>query len=88
MHKATARGAAKASKIASDRNPGGGRVVTYAKWPLYTYVGDTSAGTASGENKDLNGGRWYVISPTGKVIKSLSSGGGGGGTTTTGGGWA
>jgi predicted lipoprotein with Yx(FWY)xxD motif len=86
MRKATVGGAAKASLIGSVKNPGGGRVVTYAKWPLYTYVGDTGAGTANGENKNLNGGRWWVISPKGRVIKSLTSTGGGG-TTTTGGGW-
>jgi predicted lipoprotein with Yx(FWY)xxD motif len=86
-HKATARGAAKASLIASDKNPSGGRVVTYAKWPLYAYVGDSGAGTANGEGKNLNGGRWYMISPAGKVIKSKTSGGGGTTTTTGGGGW-
>jgi predicted lipoprotein with Yx(FWY)xxD motif len=86
MHKAKAGGAAKASLIASVKNPGGGRVVTYSKWPLYTYVGDHAAGTASGEALNVNGGRWYVISPAGKVIKSKTSGGGGGTTTTTGGG--
>jgi predicted lipoprotein with Yx(FWY)xxD motif len=79
--KATARGSAKASLIGSVKNPAGGRSVTYSKWPLYTYVGDTGAGTAKGEGKNLNGGRWYVLSPSGTVIKSLksSSGGGGGG---------
>jgi predicted lipoprotein with Yx(FWY)xxD motif len=82
-HKAKAGGAAKASLIASDKNPGGGRVVTYSKWPLYTYVGDHGAGTASGWNLNINGGRWYVISPAGKVIKSKTSGGGGGTTTTS-----
>lgn len=82
-HKATARGAAKESLIASDRNPDGGRSVTYAKWPLYTYISDTSAGMATGEGKNLNGGRWYVISPSGKLIKSFGSTGGGGTSTTT-----
>jgi len=85
-HKATARGAAKASLIASDKDPAGGRVVTYSKWPLYTYIGDHAAGSAKGEGTTLSGGKWYVISPTGKVLKSLSTSGGGGGTTTTGGG--
>jgi predicted lipoprotein with Yx(FWY)xxD motif len=86
--KASAGGSAKASLIGSDKNPAGGRVVTYSKWPLYTYVGDASAGSAKGEGLNLSGGKWYVISPSGMVIKSLSSGGGGGGgggTTTTGG---
>jgi predicted lipoprotein with Yx(FWY)xxD motif len=86
MHKATAQGAAKASLIGSDKNPGGGRSVTYAKWPLYTYVGDTAAGTTKGEGSTLNGGKWYMISPAGTLIKKKTSSTGG--TTTTGGGWA
>jgi predicted lipoprotein with Yx(FWY)xxD motif len=85
MHKATARGAAKQALIGSDKNPGGGRVVTYSKWPLYTYSLDSGAGMANGEGKNLNGGRWYVISPSGKLIKSFGSGGGGGTTTSS---WA
>jgi predicted lipoprotein with Yx(FWY)xxD motif len=67
--KETAGGSAKASLLGSDKNPSGGKVVTYAKWPLYTYVADTKAGEASGQDIKLNGGYWYVISPSGKVIK-------------------
>ena len=52
-----------------DKNPAGGKVVTYNHWPLYTYSGDSAAGQASGWNLNLNGGKWYVISPTGKVVK-------------------
>jgi predicted lipoprotein with Yx(FWY)xxD motif len=58
----------KASLLASDPDPSGGKVVTYAGWPLYTYVGDSAPGTASGQAKNLNGGFWYVITPAGKVI--------------------
>jgi predicted lipoprotein with Yx(FWY)xxD motif len=84
--KPTAGGAAKSSLLSSAKNPSGGRVVTYNKWPLYTYSGDSSAGQSSGEGLNLNGGKWYVISSTGAVIKHRSSGGGGGTTTTGGGG--
>ena len=58
----------KASLLSSDGNPSGGKVVTYAGWPLYTYVGDSAPGTASGQALNLNGGLWYVITPAGKVI--------------------
>jgi predicted lipoprotein with Yx(FWY)xxD motif len=81
--KPTAGGTAKTSLLGTDKNPSGGRVVTYAKWPLYTYSGDSQAGQASGEALKLNGGKWYVISPKGTVIKSSQSSGG---TTTSGGG--
>jgi predicted lipoprotein with Yx(FWY)xxD motif len=64
----TAGGAAKKSLLGSDRNPGGGRVVTYNRWPLYTYVADSRPGQASGQATNLNGGLWYVLSPSGKII--------------------
>lgn len=66
--KPTAGGAAKQRLLGSDKNPAGGRVVTYNRWPLYTYVADSKPGQATGEATDLNGGLWYVLSPSGKII--------------------
>ncbi len=37
-------------------------------WPLYTYVADRKPGMATGQALDLNGGLWYVLAPSGKVI--------------------
>jgi predicted lipoprotein with Yx(FWY)xxD motif len=68
--KPTAGGAAKKSLLGSDPNPSGGRVVTYNRWPLYTYITDTKPGQAKGQAINLNGGYWYVLSPAGKVIKT------------------
>ena len=65
--KAVAAGETKASLLGSDPDPEGGSVVTYAGWPLYTYVADSSAGTADGQGVNANGGLWYVISPAGAV---------------------
>lgn len=73
--KATAAGSAKASLLGSDPNPAGGRVVTYNKWPLYTYITDTAPGQAKGQALNLNGGYWYVLSPAGKVIRTKLSAG-------------
>jgi predicted lipoprotein with Yx(FWY)xxD motif len=82
--KAKAGGSAKQSLLSTDSNPAGGRVITYNKWPLYLYLGDPKAGTANGQGLNMNGGLWYVLSPSGAVIKKkVSKGGGGGGTTTT-----
>ena len=67
--KPAASGAVKASLLGSDRDRAGGRVVTYNRWPLYTYVGDRAAGQAKGQALKLNGGYWYVLSPAGKVIR-------------------
>jgi predicted lipoprotein with Yx(FWY)xxD motif len=68
--KPVAAGQARASLLGSDPDPTGGRVVTYAHWPLYTYVIDTKAGTAKGQALKLNGGLWYVLAPSGKVIRT------------------
>jgi len=68
--KPVAKGPAKASLLGSDPDPAGGRVVTYAGWPLYTYVADTKAGFAKGQALNLNGGLWYVLAPSGKVIRT------------------
>jgi predicted lipoprotein with Yx(FWY)xxD motif len=58
----------KASLLGSDPDPEGGRVITYAGWPLYTYAADGSAGQDNGQAIEANGGRWYVIAPSGKLI--------------------
>jgi predicted lipoprotein with Yx(FWY)xxD motif len=46
------------------RRPDGAVQATYDGYPLYTYVGD-SAGQASGNNLDLNGGLWYEVRVSG-----------------------
>ncbi len=58
----------KASLLGSDPDPEGGSVVTYAGWPLYTYAADSAAGQDNGQTIEANGGLWYVIAPSGKVI--------------------
>jgi predicted lipoprotein with Yx(FWY)xxD motif len=62
--KPTAGGAARKKFLGLD-----GRVVTYNHWPLYTYVTDKRPGQATGQGVN-NFGLWYVISPSGKVIKT------------------
>jgi predicted lipoprotein with Yx(FWY)xxD motif len=59
---------------APNPNPDGGEVVTYHGWPLYTYAGDTQPGQATGQALDLNGGYWYVMRPSGKVVKAAGGG--------------
>jgi predicted lipoprotein with Yx(FWY)xxD motif len=58
----------KAPLLGSDPDPEGGSVVTYAGWPLYTYAADSAAGQDNGQAIETDGGRWYVIAPSGKVI--------------------
>lgn len=82
---ATAAGGVKTSLISSDPDPSGGRVVTYHGWPLYNYVADPNAGTDNGEGINSSGGLWYVIAPSGQVVKTKGSGGTSSTTTTSGG---
>jgi predicted lipoprotein with Yx(FWY)xxD motif/sugar lactone lactonase YvrE len=58
----------KASLLGSDADPEGGRVVTYAGWPLYTYEADSAAGQDNGQAVEADGGHWYVIAASGKVM--------------------
>ena len=56
--------------LGSDADPAGGRVITYDGWPLYAYTGDVYAGQTTGQGIDLNGGYWYLIRPSGQVVKT------------------
>jgi predicted lipoprotein with Yx(FWY)xxD motif len=38
---------------------------TYMGHPLYTYVGDSSAGMVGGNGKNLSGGLWWAMTPSG-----------------------
>jgi predicted lipoprotein with Yx(FWY)xxD motif len=56
---------------------------TYAGHPLYTYAGDSSPGMTSGNGKNLSGGLWWAMTPSGAKpaatsgsSSSSSSGGG------------
>jgi predicted lipoprotein with Yx(FWY)xxD motif len=44
---------------------GGTKQATYDGHPLYTYIGDSSPGQASGNNLNLNGGLWHDVPVTG-----------------------
>jgi predicted lipoprotein with Yx(FWY)xxD motif len=67
--KPTAGGLARRRLLGTDKNPSGGLVVTYNKWPLYTYVADRKPGQTTGQALNNSGGLWYVLSPRGQVIK-------------------
>lgn len=40
--------------------------VTYNGWPLYTYTGDTTPGTANGQ---AVGGKWFLVTATGDMVQ-------------------
>jgi predicted lipoprotein with Yx(FWY)xxD motif len=58
--------------------------LTVNGWPMYTYVGDSKPGAASGQGKNLSGGLWWVVSPSGKWITKSGSSGGKAAKATTG----
>jgi predicted lipoprotein with Yx(FWY)xxD motif len=43
----------------------GSNQLTYDGHPLYTYIGDTAPGQASGNNLNLNGGLWHEVPVSG-----------------------
>jgi predicted lipoprotein with Yx(FWY)xxD motif len=68
--------------------------VTYDGHPLYTYSGDTSGGMVTGNDKNLSGGLWWAMTPSGSILGKSSSSGSGGksssggsGGSSGGGGW-
>jgi predicted lipoprotein with Yx(FWY)xxD motif len=50
------------------RRSDGSVQVTYDRWPLYRWIGDTRPGIATGQGLDNFGGLWYVVSPDGTAI--------------------
>ena len=65
---AAAGAGVRAGLLGTAPDPGGGRVVTYHGWPLYTYLGDSSPGHAAGQGKNDDGGYWYVMRPSGQIV--------------------
>ena len=58
----------KASLLRTTRRRDGTTQITYNRWPLYLWVGDSGPGQATGQGINNLGGLWYVVSPDGKAI--------------------
>jgi predicted lipoprotein with Yx(FWY)xxD motif len=54
-----------AALLGTVRRSDGALQVTYNKWPLYLWQGDTAPGQATGQADDM--GLWYTLSVTGAV---------------------
>jgi predicted lipoprotein with Yx(FWY)xxD motif len=52
-------------KLATIKRSDGSIQATYDGHPLYTYVGDSAAGQANGNNLNLNGGLWREVPASG-----------------------
>ena len=58
----------KTSLLSATPRTDGTTQVTYNKWPLYLWVGDSEPGQATGQGINNLGGLWYVLAPDGHTI--------------------
>ncbi len=63
----------KADLLGTTEGPNGGKQITYAGWPLYTFAADTSSGSTYGQavappQGAATGAAWYLMAPDGTVI--------------------
>ncbi|GAA3831285.1 hypothetical protein GCM10022226_60390 [Sphaerisporangium flaviroseum] len=58
----------KANLLGTTTRKQGEKQVTYNKYPLYYYSGDTKPGDHNGQGKNEFGGKWYVVNPDGKKV--------------------
>ncbi len=54
-----------AALLGTTASPGGGRQVTYNRWPLYTYLGDRTTFSVNGEGAVSYGGVWWAVGANG-----------------------
>ncbi|HLH28697.1 MAG TPA: hypothetical protein VKW77_07250 [Acidimicrobiales bacterium] len=87
----------RASLLGTVHNPDGTTQVTYDRWPLYTFAGDSGAGQAHGQGINSFGGHWAAVTSSGTMVGaagqsagaasgssgSSATGGSGGSTSTT-----
>jgi predicted lipoprotein with Yx(FWY)xxD motif len=62
-----------ASDLGTITRSDGTKQVTYAGHPLYTFAGDSGAGSTNGEGSTDFGAAWYLLAPAGQQITSLSA---------------
>lgn len=61
-----AEAGAMASQLGTTKRKDGTVQVTYAGWPLYTYLGDKGPGEANGNDFSQFGAQWYALMPNGE----------------------
>ena len=59
-----------ASKLGTTNRGHGVKQVTYNGWPLYRFQGDTRARQTNGEGINAFGGKWLVLSASGKKVEA------------------
>jgi predicted lipoprotein with Yx(FWY)xxD motif len=61
-------GAGVTGKLATIKRSDGSTQATYNGHPLYTYIGDTKPGQATGNNLNLSGGVWHQVPVSAKAL--------------------
>lgn len=79
-HPAAAPGTSLPKGFGTITRTGGQAQATYDGHPLYTYAGDSKAGQDTGNARNLNGGLWWAMTPTGSTFGSAGGGGHSGGS--------
>jgi predicted lipoprotein with Yx(FWY)xxD motif len=69
----TANAGASASDLGTISRSDGTKQVTYGGHPLYYFAGDDAPGQTNGEGSDGFGAPWYLVSPRGQQVTSLSA---------------
>jgi predicted lipoprotein with Yx(FWY)xxD motif len=67
VHKPTAGPGVVTALLGTVRRSDGRLQVTYNRWPLYLWMGDSAPGQATGQADDM--GLWYAVSVSGAVDK-------------------
>jgi predicted lipoprotein with Yx(FWY)xxD motif len=63
--KVTSASGASMGKFGTITRSNGQLQATYMGHPLYTYAGDSAAGQVNGNGKNLSGGLWWAMTPSG-----------------------
>lgn len=59
--------------LGSTTRTDGGRQLTIAGHPVYTYSGDGAPGDTNGQGLQLNGGVWHAVAPSGSPVTGMGS---------------
>jgi len=67
---ATVGSGVQSSLLGTVKDASGNLEVTYNRWPLYTFAGDSGPGVAKGQGLTSFGGIWYVLNGSGNPVTS------------------
>jgi len=68
MSQGIAGSGVQASLLGTVTGPAGDARVTYGGWPLYTFLGDSRSGVATGQGLKDSYGLWWALSPSGALV--------------------